>query len=105
MNYVLDRVKWFGHESLTMRSQSILGRRSMRELAKQNGWSVSDRLIEKDGYEIFFHTDGMLEVAIRNPETTEKEAILTSPMHESHPAYHALVLYLIENVEKELIQR
>lgn len=89
-----------------MRNDTILSRREpLRQLAKQNGWSVSsDRLIEKTGYEMFFHYDGSFEVAVRDPDTTENEVIFETPMHESHPAYHALVLYLIENIEKELVQ-
>lgn len=88
-------------------NQSVGNR--IRPVARENGWGDptspsrsrgSLSRMEKDGYEIYFLDNTSFELTIRDPETMNREAVLTyeSDNGES-PSFVALIRYIIKNAE------
>lgn len=99
-----------GNRFITPQAVSLNMKTSVRHrlnsYATQRGWEHAHQgrfRYEKDGYELyFFNKDGGFELTVRNPETMERESVFEvrdNDICTASPAYVALLMYILENVE------
>ena len=73
------------------------------QFAQENGWRHSNsnpKIYKKDGYELYIQMgEPVLGLSIRDPDTRERESVLSVTVDPSSPLFVALLQHMIEHAE------